>query len=119
MMEAINTPLMNHWNGVICLTSKDCDLRDDMDHLHALSTQLQDKGGIWHWPQDSGLLPANIYLRHCLLVVQKAGGAAYESFLEDTYLVDRKTTLKEHFKENGDMVMASRPPPHLATRFGG
>lgn len=106
-------------NGIICLASKDCDLRDDMDHLHAISTQLQDKGGIWHWPQDSGLLPANIYLRHCLLAVQKAGGAAYESFLEDTYLVDRTTTLKEYLVENADMVMASRPPPHLAARFGG
>jgi hypothetical protein len=53
-------------NGIICLASKDCDLRDDMDHLHAISTQLQDKGGIWHWPQDSGLLPiyVTVYLRY-------------------------------------------------------
>ena len=105
-------------NGIICLASKDCDLRD-IDHLHAISTRLKDKGGIWHWPLDSGLLPANIYLRHCLLAVQKAGGAANSSFLEDTYLVDRKTTLKEYLDEHEDMVMASQPPTYLATRFGG
>ncbi len=60
-------------NGIICLASRDCDLRD-IDHLYAISTRLKDKGGIWHWPLDSGLLPANIYLRHCLLAVQRAGG---------------------------------------------
>jgi hypothetical protein len=32
-------------NGIICLASKDCDLRDDMDHLHAISTQLKIKVG--------------------------------------------------------------------------
>lgn len=104
--------------GIICLASRDCDLRD-IDHLHEISTKLRDKGGIQHWPLDSGLLPANIYLRHCLLAVQKAGGAAYSSFLEDTYLVDRKTTLKEYLNEHEDMVIASHPPTYLATRFGG
>ena len=105
-------------NGVICLGSRDCDLRD-IDYLHAMSNELKDRGGIWHWPHDSGLLPATIYLRHCLLAVKKAGGAAYESFLCDTFLADRKTTLKEYLDEHGDMVMASCPPPHLAARFGG
>ena len=104
--------------GIICLASKDSNLRD-IDYLHAISTKLKDKGGIWHWPCDSGLLPANIYLRHCLFAVQKAGGVAYSSFLEDTYLVDRKTTLEEYLEKHEDMVMSSRPPPHLATRFGG
>jgi len=107
-----------HGKGIICLASKDSNL-SDIDYLHAISTKLKDKGGIWHWPRDSGLLPANIYLRHCLLAVQKAGGVAYSSFLEDTYLVDRKTTLKEYLDKHDDMVMASRPPPHLAARFGG
>ncbi len=104
--------------GIICLASRDCDLRE-IDYLHEISTKLKDRGGIWHWPLDSGLLPANIYLRHCLLAVQKAGDVAYSSFLEDTYLVCRTTTLKEYLEKHEDVVMASRPPPHLATRFGG
>ena len=28
---------------------------------------------VWHWAPDSGLLPASVYLRHCLLAVEKAG----------------------------------------------
>lgn len=105
-------------NGVICLRSKDENLRD-IEYLHSISQNLKEKGGIWHWSEDSGLLPATIYLRHCLLAVEKAGGAAYESFLEETYLADRKTTLKEYMNEYGEEVMSSRPPSHLAQRFGG
>ena len=28
---------------------------------------------VWHWGRDSGLLPASVYLRHCLLAAEKAG----------------------------------------------
>ena len=75
--------------------------------------------GVWNWSKDSGLLPANMYLRHCLLAVQKVGGIAYESFLHDTYLVDRTTTLAQYLLDHSNKVMNSLPPPHLATRFDG
>lgn len=99
--------------GVICVASQDVDLNMEVPSL------LQSLGGVWHWAQDSGLLPANVYLRHCLLATQKAGGIAYQSFLEDTYLADRTTTLAAYLEENGEEVMACLPPPHLAERFGG
>jgi len=75
---------------------------------------------LWHWPHESGRLePADIYLRHCLLANQKAGGEAYRSFVEDTYLADRKTTIKEYLVTDGDRVLEARPPDDLAVRFGG
>lgn len=80
---------------------------------HGLST-------LWHWPRDSGLEPADIYLRHCLLANEKAGGEAARSFLHDTYLADRTTTLAEYLATAaGERVRACRPPPDLALRFGG
>eukprot|EP00536_Pseudo-nitzschia_multiseries_P012856 jgi/Psemu1/209806/e_gw1.512.6.1 len=97
--------------GVICLASKDTDI--DL-------TQMPDgMKTVWDWPRDSGLLPFNMYLRHCLLAVEKAGGAAHQSFLSDTYLADRTTTLAEYLEECGEEVMSSRPPPYMANRFSG
>jgi hypothetical protein len=99
--------------GVICVASQDIDLVMEVPY------SLQKLGGVWHWPRNSGLLPANVYLRHCLLATRKIGGVAYDSFLQDTYLADRTTTLAAYLEEHGEEVMASLPPSHLATRFGG
>eukprot|EP00977_Amphora_coffeiformis_P028476 scaffold35381_cov260-Amphora_coffeaeformis.AAC.2 len=100
--------------GVICLASKS---DADLTMLDIPASLKEHPNGVWHWPRDSGLLPADIYLRHCLLAVQKAGGPAYQSFLHDTYLADRVMTLAEYLEQHGEQVMASRPPPHLATRL--
>jgi len=108
-------PVAGH--GVICLASRsDADLNPALDVPASIKRH---PNGLWHWPEDSGLLPADIYLRHCLLAVQRAGGRAYVSFLNDTYLADRVTTLAQYLERNGERVMTSRPPSHLATRFGG
>ena len=97
--------------GVICLASTDTDID--------LTRKPDSIRTVWNWPLDSGLLPFSLYLRHCLLAVEKAGGAAHQSFLKDTYLVDRQTTLAEYLDEHGDEVMRSRPPLHLEDRFSG
>mmetsp|Transcript_9220 Transcript_9220/g.19995 ORF Transcript_9220/g.19995 Transcript_9220/m.19995 type:complete len:184 (+) Transcript_9220:264-815(+) len=97
--------------GVVCLASKDLDID--------LTRMPDGMKTVWDWPRDSGLLPFSMYLRHCLLAVEKAGGAAYESFLNDTYLADRKTTLAEYLDEFGEEIMNSLPPPHLVNRFSG
>lgn len=105
-------------HGVICLASKDTDLNSDLQ-TKINKLYLKERGGIWNWSHESGLLPADIYLRHCILAVQKGGGEAYDSFLHETYLADRKTTLDKYLEKYRDKVMNSRPPPHLANRFGG
>lgn len=97
--------------GVICLASKDSDID--------LSKKPADMESVWGWSRDSGLLPFSMYLRHCLLAVEKAGGPAYESFLQDTYLVDRQTTLAEYLEREGEEVMNSLPPAYLEQRFSG
>mmetsp|Transcript_38237 Transcript_38237/g.79909 ORF Transcript_38237/g.79909 Transcript_38237/m.79909 type:complete len:227 (-) Transcript_38237:1879-2559(-) len=97
--------------GVICLASEDEDV-EDLARPDGIET-------IWNWPRDSGLLPFSMYLRHCLLAVEKAGGSAHDSFLNDTYLVDRKTTIAKYLEKHGEEVMSSLPPEHLANRFSG
>jgi len=97
--------------GVICLASTDADIE--------MIRKPDSVKSVWNWAPDSGLLPLSLYLRHCLLAVEKVGGSPLESFLEDTYLVDRQTTLAKYLKEHKEEVMNSLPPPYLKDRFSG
>jgi hypothetical protein len=107
--------------GVICLASTD---ERQAAHLANLPPSLPVRS-LWHWPRDSGLLPAAIYLRHCLLAVDNASTKeprAKVSFWKDTYLADRTTTLAQYLTKDTttyEQIINSRPPPELATRFGG
>jgi len=73
---------------------------------------------IWDWPADSGLRPCAVYLRHCVLAVTKAGPAALASFLDETYLCDRSTTVRDYLERHPD-VMDTAPPPSLVGRYSG
>lgn len=75
-------------------------------------------GTIWNWKEDSGLKPCAPYLRHCVLAAEKMGKECFDSFLDETYLVDRHTTIRQYLKENPS-VMETLPPPELAERYGG
>jgi len=91
--------------------------------IHNLSDKLMFPS-IWNWPRDCGLLPANIYLRHCLLAVEKASDIrALISFRTETWLADRTTRLEDYLRQDDNRVyeevMQSIPPPYLARRFGG
>lgn len=105
--------------GVICLQGNDQDCYDTIQDL----AEKIPFSSIWSWPRESGLLPANIYLRHCLLAAAKASDPrASESFRKDTYLVDRTTRLDEYLSKDPSIyqrIMQCEPPTHLAERFGG
>ena len=89
---------------------------------------------IWGWGRDSGLRPCATYLRHCVLAswncgdgtdddndswsADGTGGLCYNSFLDETFLVDRKTTVREYLRQFPD-VMATEPPEGLQERYGG
>ena len=103
--------------GVICAASRDENLPPELVARHASILPH----GVWHWPLDSGLLPADVYLRHCLLAMRKVGGVAEQSFLHDTLLADRVTTLAEYLQrpEVSERVMSCQPPRDLISRFSG
>lgn len=73
---------------------------------------------VWGWEKDSGLKPCGVYLRHCVLAATKMGSACLDSFLDDTVLVDRVTTIREYLARHPE-VMETPPPPSLAARYGG
>lgn len=73
---------------------------------------------IWNWSEDSGLRPCAVYLRHCYLAAKGMGDECLQSFLDDTFLVDRETTIREYLKTHPE-VLETLPPPALAERYGG
>eukprot|EP00897_Mesotaenium_endlicherianum_P009181 jgi/Mesen1/8291/ME000045S07743 len=68
------------------------------------------------WTDD--VLPCRTYLRHCVLASQRLGQEAHDSFLDHTFLADRKTSIRQHLAANPD-IMEELPPPQLAERYGG
>ncbi|KAL7543658.1 hypothetical protein ACHAXR_012952 [Thalassiosira sp. AJA248-18] len=118
-------------NGVICRRSTDEAYLAQWGETHWRSQYL--KYGvktIWNWDRDSGLRPCPAYLRHCVLASwncggandswtsDSAGGMCYQSFLDETYLVDRETTIRDYLKQHPG-VMEREPPESLRERYGG
>lgn len=73
---------------------------------------------IWSWSTDSGLRPCSIYLRHCYLAAKSMGEVCFNSFLDETFLVDRRTTIRQYL-ECYPEVLQTLPPPELMTRYSG
>ncbi|CAM6126735.1 unnamed protein product [Calypogeia fissa] len=68
------------------------------------------------WRDD--ILPCRVYLRHCVLAAKNLSQAAYDSFLDHTFLGDRTTTIRQHLATD-QQIMQEEPPPSLRERYGG
>lgn len=73
---------------------------------------------IWGYGRDSGLRPCAVYLRHCYLAAKSMGPVCLESFLDQTYLVDRVTTVRDYLEKHPE-VLDTRPPRELEGRYSG
>lgn len=109
----------NQRMGIICARSTDEEyIRrwgqarfDDNYGRYGVST-------VWGWTPHSGLRPCAVYLRHCYLAAQSMGAVCLDSFFDETYLIDRTTTIR-HYLEQYPEVLDTVPPPTLAERYNG
>ncbi|PIN08801.1 hypothetical protein CDL12_18620 [Handroanthus impetiginosus] len=69
------------------------------------------------WMDD--ILPCRVYLRHCVLAAKNLSDAAYDNFLDHTFLGDRKTTIRKYLATTGSGIMEEEPPEELKHRYGG
>ena len=70
------------------------------------------------WTDD--VLPCRVYLRHCVLAARALGQPALDSFLDHTFLSDRRTTIRAWLgSEGGRGIMEEGPPPGLVGRYSG
>jgi len=74
---------------------------------------------IWGWKRDSGLRPCRVYLRHCYLAAQSMGQECFDSFLDETFLVDRTTTIREYIRRHPGLIENTVPPPGFEERYSG
>jgi hypothetical protein len=109
----------NIGTGILCTSSDDETYvsRWGKEHFHR---QYQQYGvnTIWGWQRDSGLRPCAVYLRHCYLAAQSMGDLCFDSFLDETYLVDRETKLRDYIADN-PQVLDAKPPLELVGRYSG
>lgn len=111
----------------MCTRSTDEEVLDNRGYREKYNNYLEPHFGstsVWdEWGDDSGILPCPIYLRHCLLASRREDVCeeARESFLDETFLADRKTTLREYIEidDKGKLVMETRPPRELEGRYSG
>jgi hypothetical protein len=68
--------------------------------------------------EESGILPCSVYLRHVYLAAKASGTDVFNSLLQDTYLVDRVTTIADYVKANPE-VITTLPPESLLKRYNG
>jgi len=105
--------------GMLCKASTDAayverwgsSRFETLYHANGLET-------IWGWSLNSGLRPCGCYLRHCALAAEKLGPVAQASFLDETFLCDRTTTVRQYLAANPH-VMTAEPPEALRERYSG
>ena len=73
---------------------------------------------VWDWEQTDEIFPCRVYLRHCLLATKKQGDDVFQNFIENTYLNDRKTTIKQYLTKK-PKIWDAEPPEALANRYNG
>lgn len=69
------------------------------------------------WQDD--ILPCRLYLRHCVLAAKHLGEAAYDNFLDHTFIGDRRTTIRDYLASAGSGIMEEEPPESVKSRYGG
>ena len=121
----IQCPFIDEYNttgsGLLCTAGSDKAFQKKWG-MKLFNTKYVKHGldTIWNWSSTSGILPCAVYLRHCILATEKEHfpKRLKDSFLDETYLADRKTTIREYIKNN-PQIMNSKPPPSLVGRYSG
>jgi hypothetical protein len=75
---------------------------------------------IWNYPTSSSIKPCTIYLYHCYKAAQSMGLDCFNSFLDDTYLIDRATTIRQYVHELHPTLFDNiQIPKELQDRYCG
>ncbi len=105
--------------GILCLRSTDEEyLRRWGEDRFEKNYRKYGIETIWDWDRSSGLRPCAVYLRHCYLAAKAMGNECFDSFLDETFLVDRETTVRQYLHQNAE-VLDVQPPKELVGRYSG
>jgi hypothetical protein len=99
--------------GIMCIKSTDEELKKKLGDDLFLKFKKYNVSKIW---DDKNILPCRAYLRLCVLASMSLGKEFFENFINSSYLVDRKTTIKEYLLKNKD-IMYELPPKELEKKY--
>lgn len=102
--------------GVVCARNTDENYRQRRCPPDEFERRYGRHGIERLWRDD--ILPCRAYLRHCVLASRNLGDEVHDSFMNGTFLADRKTTIGEYLEQNPD-IMLELPPESLRERYGG
>ena len=107
--------------GMICAKSSDeiYMAKWGLEHFQ-LRYQQYGISEIWSYPSTFiSIKPCTIYLYHCYTASKNMGSACHDSFLDETYLVDRTTTLRQYLQDHPTLFHNLQIPPELQDRYCG
>lgn len=102
--------------AVICGRWTDAEYKKRRCPPPEFKRRFTDHGVDQVWRDD--VLPCRVYLRHCVLAAKGLGPAAEDSFLDATFLSDRRTTVRQYLAQHPE-IMEEEPPEIVADRYSG
>jgi hypothetical protein len=109
----------SEFRGILCARSTDeAYLKRWGADRFQTNYQMYGVDTIWGWSQESGLRPCSVYLRHCYLAAKSMGETSFDSFLDETFLIDRETTIRQYVERHPE-VLLQLPPADLVSRYSG
>jgi hypothetical protein len=118
---AAETKTKTNQVGMICAKSSDEIYMAKWGYEH-FQVRYQQYGitDIWNYPSTFiSIKPCTIYLYHCYTASKNMGQECHDSFLDETYLVDRTTTLRQYLKDHPTLFHNLQIPPELQDRYCG
>ena len=86
-------------HGLMCLAGDDETFRAAVGEAEFERATAGAGGSAWdRWGAQSGLEPAPLYLRHCVLAARALGAEAAANFEGGTLLADRRTSVAEYLR---------------------
>lgn len=99
--------------GLMCVASTDEEFKKRWGEIvYAKTLSKTGLNTIWDWDKKSKLKPCSAYANHCYLAAQSLGSHVINSFLDETVLVDRATTIRTYLARNPDVLFYQPPPMH-------
>jgi len=116
LKESDGSPAEEDRPAVICARNTDENYRQTRCPPEEWERRYGKHGLTSIWRED--VLPCRVYLRHCVLAATKLGPIVEASFLDNTVLADRTTTVRQWLEKNPE-IMDELPPSSLAQRYAG
>jgi len=91
--------------GFMVTTGNENTCRQRLTRSKYNALLLEGYNGIWAYDKGSDILPCREYLQHCLASVFEIGEKAHTNFLDETFLIDRATSIRQYLLQHPEVCI--------------